>query len=73
MLLATSKIWYFCLLVLHIQGEARAERSTASQQSHTTQIITAILSLYTIKSMPGLAIKTHCVKMSVDSCQVIFD
>lgn len=38
-----------------------------------TQIIIAILSLYTIKSMPGLAIKTHCLKTSVDSLQVTFD
>lgn len=72
-LLATSKRLVFLPPCFPHAGEARAECSTGSQQPHRTQIIIVIISLYTIKSMPVLAIKTDCVRMTVDSLQVIFD
>lgn len=73
-LLATSKKLVFLPPCFpHAGGGARVECSTGPWQSHRIQIIIVIISLSTIKSMPVLAIKTDCVKMSVDSLQAIFD
>lgn len=72
-LLATSKKLVFLPPCFPRAGGARVECSTGSWQSHRIQIIIVIISLYTIKSMPVLAIKTDSVKMSVDSLQAIFD